>query len=167
MSIVFRTAFLGSVSGRTEFLRILFLSRRISSRILSPDLFSSFLWEKLPRKILHEIPQQNPPKFVQQKSPTTFCRGAGPSFLFFFRINICHHYCHVSSRPLTLHLLWRNQVQAELQLPVQEYMSKGIFYANKAKTGVRHFCLKHYKTRHTLVKRDSVLKAVNGEIVLR
>ena len=40
--------------------------------------FSSFLWEKVPRKILQENPWQNPPKSIQQKSPTTFCRGAGP-----------------------------------------------------------------------------------------
>ena len=58
----------------------LFLSRRISSRILSPDFFSSFLWEKVPRKILQENPRQNPPKFIQQKSPTIFCRGAGQRF---------------------------------------------------------------------------------------
>ena len=30
----------------------------------------------------------------------------------------------------------------------------GHFYANKAKTGVRHFCLKHCGTRCTPVKRD-------------
>ena len=45
--------------------------------LLSPDLFS-FLWEKVPREILQENPQQNPPKFIQQKSLTHFCRGAGP-----------------------------------------------------------------------------------------
>ena len=56
----------------------LFLSRRIFSRIFSPDFFSSFLWEKVPRKILQENPRENPPKFIQQKSPTHFCRGAGP-----------------------------------------------------------------------------------------
>ena len=57
----------------------LFLGRRIFSRILSPDFFSSFLWEKVPRKILQENPWQNPPKFTQQKSPTHFYRGAGPT----------------------------------------------------------------------------------------
>ena len=25
----------------------------------------------------------------------------------------------------------------------EKHMSNGLFYANKAKTGVRHFCLKH------------------------
>ena len=30
------------------------------------------------RKILQENPRQNPPKFILQKSPTHFCRGAGP-----------------------------------------------------------------------------------------
>ena len=34
----------------------LFLVRRIFSRILSPDFSSSFLWEKVSRKILQEIP---------------------------------------------------------------------------------------------------------------
>ena len=58
----------------------LFLSRRIFPRIFSPDFFSSFLWEKVPRKILQENPRQNPPKFIQQKSPTHFCRGAGPTY---------------------------------------------------------------------------------------
>ena len=32
------------------------------------------------------------------------------------------------------------------------------FYANKAKTEMRHFCLKRYKTRYTPVKRDRFLK---------
>ena len=41
--------------------------------------FSSFLWGKVPRKILQENPRQTPPKFIQQKSPTHFCRGAGPT----------------------------------------------------------------------------------------
>ena len=58
--------------------RPLFLGRRISSRILS-GFFSSSLWEKVPRKILQENPRQNPPKFIQQKSPTHFCRRAGPT----------------------------------------------------------------------------------------
>ena len=48
-------------------------------RILSPDFFSSFLWEKVPRKILQENPRQNLPKFILQKSPTHFCNGAGPT----------------------------------------------------------------------------------------
>ena len=33
------------------------------------------------------------------------------------------------------------------------------FYANKAKTAVRHFCLKRYKTRCTPVKRDRFPKS--------
>ena len=70
---------LGSVFGRTIFRGFLFLGRRIFSRILSPDFFS-FLWEKVPRKILQENPRQNPPKVIQQKSPTHFCRRAGPTF---------------------------------------------------------------------------------------
>ena len=59
----------------------LLLGRRIFPRIFSPDFFSSFLWEKVPRKILQENPRQNPPKIIRQKSPTHFCRGAGPTFL--------------------------------------------------------------------------------------
>ena len=35
-------------------------------------IFFSFLWEKVPRKILQENPRQNPPKFIQQKSSDTF-----------------------------------------------------------------------------------------------
>ena len=53
--------------------------KKIFSRIFSPDFFSSFLWEKVPRKILQENPRQNPPKLIQQKSPTHFCRGSGPT----------------------------------------------------------------------------------------
>ena len=37
---------------------------------------------KSAQKILHENPRQNPPKIIQQKSPTHFCRGAGPRFSF-------------------------------------------------------------------------------------
>ena len=36
-----------------------------------------FFVGKVPRKILQENPRQNPPKFIQQKSPTHFCRGPG------------------------------------------------------------------------------------------
>ena len=59
----------------------LFLSRRIFSRIFSPHFFSSFLWEKVARKILQENPRQNPPKFKPQKIPDTFLqRGLANSF---------------------------------------------------------------------------------------
>ena len=64
--------------GQNGFFADFFFGRRIFSRILSPDFFSSFLWEKVPRKILQENPRQKPPNFIQQKSPTHFCRGAGP-----------------------------------------------------------------------------------------
>ena len=50
--------------------------RGFSRRIFSPH----FCGEKVPRKILQENPRQNPPKLIQQKSPTHFCRGAGPKF---------------------------------------------------------------------------------------
>ena len=36
------------------------------------------------------------------------------------------------------------------------------FYANKAKTEVRRFCLNRYKTRYTPVKRDRKLPALIG-----
>ena len=82
-----RGAFSGSDFDRTDrilteriFRGFLLFGRRIFSRIFSPDFFSSFLWEKVPRKIFQENPRQNPPKFIQQKSPTHFCRGSGPSF---------------------------------------------------------------------------------------
>ena len=82
---------LGSVLAERIFCGFLFLGRRIFSRILSPDFFSSFLWEKVPRKILQVNPRQNPPNFIQQKSPTHFCRGAGPTddFLRFLFVPLC------------------------------------------------------------------------------
>ena len=70
---------LGPAFGRTDFSRIFIFE--------PPDFFADFLagffllifvGEKVPRKILPENPRQNPPKFIQQKSPTHFCRGAGP-----------------------------------------------------------------------------------------
>ena len=77
---------LGSLGGTTDlragfrqngfFRGFLFLSRRIFSRTFSPDFSSSFLWEKVPRKILQENPRQNPPKFIQQKSSNTFLQIA-------------------------------------------------------------------------------------------
>ena len=39
------------------------------------------------------------------------------------------------------------------------YMRERHLYANKVKTGIRHFCLKRLKTRYTLVKRDRKLPA--------
>ena len=69
---------LGSVSGRTDFSRIYIFG--------PPDFFADFVdgffllifVGKVHRKILQENPRQNPPKFIQQKSLTHFCRGAGP-----------------------------------------------------------------------------------------
>ena len=37
------------------------------------------------------------------------------------------------------------------------------FYVNKAKTGVRHFCLKGYKTRCTPIKRERIVNPRNGQ----
>ena len=67
--------FLGSVFGRTHFCGFLFLGRRIFSRILSPDFFSSFLWDKCPRKILQENHRQKPPKLTQQNPRHISTRG--------------------------------------------------------------------------------------------
>ena len=59
------------------FCGFLFLGRRIFFYFLTG--FFSFLWEKVPRRILQENPWQNPPKFIQQNSPTRFpLREAGP-----------------------------------------------------------------------------------------
>ena len=71
--------FSGSVPGKTDFSRILIFVppdffRGFSRRILSPQFGG-----KVPRTTLQENPRQNPPKFMQQKSPTHFCRGAGPT----------------------------------------------------------------------------------------
>ena len=51
----------------------LVLGRRIFSRISSPDSFSSFLCEKVARKILQQNLQQNPPKF--RVAPVRFGSG--------------------------------------------------------------------------------------------
>ena len=58
---------LGSDFGRTDFSRILFLGRRIFSRILSPHFFSSALREKVPRKIHQENPLQILQKLYNKK----------------------------------------------------------------------------------------------------
>ena len=69
-----------------------FLAERIFSRIFifgPPDFFtaffSSFLWAKVPRKVLQENPpgkpRQIPPKLIQPKSPTHFCRGAAATMM--------------------------------------------------------------------------------------
>ena len=47
---------LGSVSGRKDFSRILFLGRRIFSRILSPDSSPHFCGKKCPEKSSRKIP---------------------------------------------------------------------------------------------------------------
>ena len=69
---------LGSCFGRTDFLQIFMFGRPDFFADFVADFFSSFLLKKVPRKILQQNPRQNPPKFTQQKSPTHFCRGAGP-----------------------------------------------------------------------------------------
>ena len=53
-----------------------------------PDFFADFVaeffllvfvGERVPSKILQKNPWQSPPQSAQQKSPTHFCRGAGPA----------------------------------------------------------------------------------------
>ena len=51
-----------------------FLSRRIFSRIFSPDFFSSFLWEKIPRKSSRKIPGKILQNLYDKNPPTHFCR---------------------------------------------------------------------------------------------
>ena len=67
---------LGPVFGRTDF----YFWAAGFFRGFCRRIFLLIFVGKVPRKILHENPRQNPPKFAQQKSPTHFCRGAGPSF---------------------------------------------------------------------------------------
>ena len=70
---------LGPAFGRMDFSRIFIFE--------PPDFFAdflagffSFLWEKVPRKILQENPRENPPKFIQQKSSNTFLQIAQGKF---------------------------------------------------------------------------------------
>ena len=70
-----------SYSGRFLAERIfrgfLFLGRRIFPRIFSPDLFSSFLWEKVPREILQEIPGKILPKLYNKNPRDISAEGPG------------------------------------------------------------------------------------------
>ena len=79
-----------TVTDRQKFVRVGFWQNGFFVRIfifeppdffadfLSPDFLFSFLWEKGAQKNPPGKSRQNPPKFIQQKSPTHFCRGAGP-----------------------------------------------------------------------------------------
>ena len=49
------------------------------SRILTPDCSSHFCGKKCAEKKSPGKSPANPPKFIQQKSPTRFCRRAGPT----------------------------------------------------------------------------------------
>ena len=74
---------LGSVSGRTDFSRMFFFGPPDFFEDFVAGCFLSFLGQKVPRKILQENPWQNPPKLLQQKPPTHFCRGVGPKHHIF------------------------------------------------------------------------------------
>ena len=67
----------------SRFVRVGFWQNRFFSPILSPDFFSStFVGEKCPEESSRKIPGEILEKILQQKSPTHFCRGAGPRFSF-------------------------------------------------------------------------------------
>ena len=68
---------LGPVLGRTDFSYFWGGGRQISLLILSPDLSPRFCGGKSAQKILQENPRQNPPKLIQEKSPTNFAEGPG------------------------------------------------------------------------------------------
>ena len=69
---LFQGLYCGRFLAERIFRGSLFLGRRIFPRIFSPDFFSSFLWEKcpekftrkIPRKILQNLYNKNPPKHV-------------------------------------------------------------------------------------------------------
>ena len=67
---------LGPAFGRTDFSRIFIFEPPDFFADFLAGFFSSFLWEKVPRKILQENPRENPPKFIQQKSSNTFLQIA-------------------------------------------------------------------------------------------
>ena len=54
------------IFGQPDFFRVFFYRRLVSPHVCG---------ERVPRKILQENPRHNPPKCIQQKSPTHFCRG--------------------------------------------------------------------------------------------
>ena len=70
-----RGEILGPAFAERIFRGFLFLSRWI----FSPDFFSSFLWEKVPRKILQENPGKILQNLYNNNPPTHFCRLAGAS----------------------------------------------------------------------------------------
>ena len=73
--------FLKAASWQNRFFTDFFLEPPIFARILSPDCFSSFLWEEVPRKILQENARQIPPKLQPQKSPTRFLSVNSPALI--------------------------------------------------------------------------------------
>ena len=62
---------LGLGFGRTDFCGFVFAD-------FVARLIVLVFWKKCPEKSSSKKSRQNPPKFTQQKSPTHFCRGAGP-----------------------------------------------------------------------------------------
>ena len=80
---------LGSDFGRTDFSRIFIFEPSDFPRILSPDFLSSFLWEKVPRKILQE---KNPPGKSPAKSSKIYTTKIPDTFLQRGRANIWAYF---------------------------------------------------------------------------
>ena len=79
---------LGRGFGRTDFSRIyLFEPTGFFADFVVGFFLLIFCGKKVPRKILQENPRRNRPKSIQQKSPTHFWRGAGPTNDF---LQFCH-----------------------------------------------------------------------------
>ena len=71
--------FLGPVFGRTDFSRFLLLGRRIFSRIVSPDFFSSFLWGTSAQKNPPGTSPAKSSKIYATKIPNTFLQRIRPN----------------------------------------------------------------------------------------
>ena len=76
-----QTRIFRSVFGRTDFSRVVFFEPPDFVADFVAGFFLLIFVGKVPRKILQENPRQYPPNFIQQKSPTIFCRGARPRIL--------------------------------------------------------------------------------------
>ena len=72
---------LGSDFGRTDFSRNVLGPPDFFADFVAKFFLLIFVGRKCPEKSSRKIRSRlNPPKFTQQKSPTHFCRGAGPRF---------------------------------------------------------------------------------------
>ena len=55
------------------------------------------------------------------------------------------------------------QIWCLLEQQTRDLYEQRHFYANNAKTEMRHFCLKSYKTRYTSAKRDTIKNPQHGQ----